>query len=190
VQIGLTVVVAVAALMWLVEIVDSVLLSDAWQRQGIMPRTWSGLDGVLWAPFLHGSYGHLASNTVPFVFLSGIIVVTRNVRTWLVVSGIVTVVGGLAVWLVARGSIHLGASILIFGYISYLMVAGFFERSATGVVVGVVVALLYGGTLVFGVLPVSTGVSWEGHLFGAGAGVVAASMLGRKASSETGSPGM
>lgn len=179
---GLIVVLATVAVMWLVEVVDVVLLDDAWQRQGILPRTWSGIDGVLWAPFLHGSFGHLASNTIPFVVLSGIIVLTRNLRTWILVSVIVTVAGGLAVWLVARGRVHIGASILIFGYIAYLLIAGFVERSTMGVVVGIVVFLLYGGTLLFGVLPVSTGISWEGHLFGAAAGVLAAFTTGRRQS--------
>lgn len=179
-QTGVIAVLSMVAVMWLVEIIDVAVLDDAWQRQGIVPRTWSGIDGVLWAPFLHGSFGHLASNTVPFVVLGGIIVFTRNLRTWIWVSVIVTVAGGLAVWLLARSRIHIGASILIFGYIGYLLVAGFVERSTMGVIVGIVVFLLYGGTLIFGVLPGSTGVSWEGHLFGAAAGVLAAFTVGEK----------
>jgi membrane associated rhomboid family serine protease len=170
------------AVMWLVELVDSVFLDDAWERQGILPRTISGLDGIVWAPFLHGSFGHLASNTVPFLILGGIIVATRDVRTWVLVTLIVAAAGGLAVWVLARGKVHLGASILVFGYIGYLLVAGFVERSLMGVVIGVVVFLLYGGTLVFGILPVRTGVSWEGHLFGAAAGVLAAFAVSRRRS--------
>ena len=178
---GLGVVLMVTAAIWLIEVIDSVFLNDAWQRQGIWPRRWSGLDGVLWAPFLHVDFPHLLSNTVPFVVLSSLIVFTRGLRTWAVVSAVVAIVGGLATWLLARSSVHVGASILIFGYITYLLVAGFVERSLKGILAGVVVGLLYGWTLVLGVLPVKAGVSWEGHLFGAMAGVLAALMLGERA---------
>lgn len=163
--------------MWLIEIVDTLILDDALQRQGILPRTLSGLDGVLWGPFLHVGFGHLASNSVPFVVLGGLIVAMRDVRTWVLVTAIVGVLGGLGTWLFARQRLHVGASILIFGYITFLVVSAVVNRSLGGLVVAFVVLLVYGWTLVFGVLPIRAGVSWEGHLFGAAAGVVAAVVL-------------
>jgi membrane associated rhomboid family serine protease len=174
------VLVAALAVMWIVEIVDSVVLDDALQGQGITPRTWRGLDGVLWAPFLHGSYGHLISNTVPFLVLGGLVML-RGIRTWVAVTAIVAVVGGLATWVFARSATHIGASILIFGYFAFLVIVGFVERSVKGIAIGLVAGLLYGGSLVWGLLPISSGVSWEGHLFGALAGVVAALAVGRSA---------
>jgi len=160
------------AAMWLVEIADQVALDGGLDRHGILPRTISGIDGVLWAPVLHGGFGHLASNTVPLLVL-GALVAMRGVRQWVMVTLFITVVGGLGTWVFARDAVHLGASLLIFGYISYLLVAGFRERSFVGIAVGVLVAVLYGGTLVSGILPTQSGVSWEGHLFGALAGAIA-----------------
>lgn len=178
-QSGFGAVLGVLAGMWLIEIVDTVILDEALQRQGILPRTLTGLDGVLWGPFLHVDFGHLASNSVPFLVLGGLIVATRNVRTWILVTAIVGVLGGLGTWLFARQRLHVGASILIFGYITFLVVSAVLNRSVGGLLVAVVVLLVYGWTLLFGVLPIRGGVSWEGHLFGAAAGVVAAMLLAK-----------
>lgn len=169
---------AIAA-MWVAEVVDTIALDGRLDQFGILPREISGLDGIVWSPFLHGGFGHLISNTVPLVVL-GVLVAARGIRRWLAVSAIIVALGGLGTWLFARSSIHIGASLLVFGYITYLITVGFVERRLSGIALGVVVAILYGGTLLFGVLPVSSGVSWEGHLFGALAGVGAAVALGRR----------
>lgn len=169
---------AIVAALWVVEIVDSVFLDDALEAQGIRPRSFSGFDGILWAPFLHGSVGHLLSNTVPFVVAGGLVMM-RGIRWWAAVTVFIMVVGGVLVWLLARSSIHIGASILIFGYLGYLATAGFFEKSLRWIAVGVGVIVVYGGALVSGVLPTQRGVSWEGHLFGLAAGVLAAYLLSK-----------
>lgn len=159
--------------MWMVEIADQVAFDDGLDRHGILPRSLDGLDGVLWAPFLHGGLGHLVSNTLPVLVL-GALVALHGVRRWLVVTLFITLVGGGLTWLFARTAIHIGASLLVFGYITYLVVIGLRERSASGIAIGLLVLLLYGGTLLAGVLPVSSAVSWEGHFFGAIAGGLAA----------------
>lgn len=173
VRAGFALLLGAVVTMWLVEIFDAFLLDSELERHGIRPRTFSGLDGILWAPFLHGSFGHLISNTVPFLIL-GALVLLGGMRRWLTVTIFIGIVGGLATWLFARSAVHIGASMIIFGYIGYLIVVGFVERSVRGVAISVLVALFYGTTLIVGVLPVSGRVSWEGHLMGAAAGVIAA----------------
>ncbi|MBT8211776.1 MAG: rhomboid family intramembrane serine protease, partial [Acidimicrobiia bacterium] len=145
--------VLIAAL-WVIEIVDSIAFEDGLERHGIRPRAWSGLDGVVWAPFLHGTFGHLISNTVPLLILGGLVMTSGAVR-WLQVTAIVALVGGLLTWLFgfSGDSVHIGASGVIFGYIGYLLASAFFERSFRAVVLAVIVGVIYGGGLIVGFLP-------------------------------------
>ncbi len=170
--------IGLVVVLWAIEVVDSVFLDDVLQAQGIVPRRWSGFDGILWAPFLHGSFGHLISNTIPFVVAAGILML-RGVRTWLAVTLIVMLAGGLLVWLLARPTLHIGSSILIFGYLGYLAVTGFFEKDLRWIAVGIGVMVVYGGSIIWGIVPAQRSVSWEGHLFGLAAGVLAAYLLSR-----------
>jgi membrane associated rhomboid family serine protease len=165
------------ALMWGLEIVDH-LMGDALNQFGILPRTEIGLRGILFAPFLHGSFGHLISNTVPFVVL-GWLVMLRRTSDFFVVTAIAMLVGGLGTWLFGAPALHIGASGVIFGYLGFLLMRGYFERSLISIVFSVIVGVLYGG-LVWGVLPSQPGISWEGHLFGFLGGVLAAYLLTRR----------
>lgn len=169
-------VVIVVVVMWLIEVVDALLLDSRLDQQGISPRSLGGFDGILWAPFLHGGFGHLLANTVPLVVL-GSFVALEGPRRLLAVSAFVVVLGGLATWLLARSAIHIGASGLVFGYAGFLLVAGFVEKSIRGIAVAIVVGVLYGGMVLQGITPVSSFVSWESHLFGLVAGVLAAFAL-------------
>jgi len=85
----------------------------------------------------------------------------------------------LAVWLFARTHVHIGVSILIFGYLGYLLVVGFLENDLLWKAVGIGVFVFYGGAILAGILPIQRGISWEGHLFGLGAGVLSAFLLKR-----------
>jgi len=169
-------VVIVTAMMWLIEVLDSLAFDGRLDQQGIEPRTLGGLDGILWAPLLHGGFGHLLANTFPFLVL-GAFVALEGIRRWLVVTAFIVVLGGLATWLFARPAVHVGASGLVFGYAGFLLVAGFVERSLKGIIVAVIVGVLFGGMVLQGIAPVSDYVSWESHLFGLGAGVLAAFAL-------------
>ena len=174
---GLILVAAMAALMWVLEIVDTVL-NGRLDALGIEPREVESLPGVLFAPFLHGGFGHLISNTVPLLVLGALVALSGLVRV-LKVTALVVLVGGLGIWLVAPSStIHLGASILVFGYAAYLVARGLFDRRFASLAVGVAVALVYGSALLVGLVP-RPGISWQGHLFGALGGLVAARVLAR-----------
>ena len=162
------------AVMWALETVDTVA-GGRLDRFGIEPREVSGLDGVVWAPFLHGGFGHLIANSVPFVLLGAAIAIGA-LKRFVLVTVIVALISGLGTWLTGpSNSIHIGASGLVFGYLTYLLTRGVFARNVWYLLGGVVVFMVYGGVL-WGLLP-SPGISWQGHLFGAIGGVVAAYAL-------------
>jgi membrane associated rhomboid family serine protease len=166
------------AVLWVSEIIDTVL-GNRLDREGIRPADADGLWGILFAPLLHGGFGHLVANTLPLLVL-GFLVLLSGVRRWVAVTGIVWIVGGTGTWLTGgQGTLHLGASGLVFGWLTYLVLRGLFTRNATEILVGVFVFLVYGG-LLLGVLPGEPGISWQGHLFGALGGVLAAWWLAER----------
>jgi membrane associated rhomboid family serine protease len=167
---------SLVALMWAIEIVDQFVFRRSLDLLGIVPRNVTGLRGILFAPFLHGSFPHLIANTVPFLTL-GWLVMLRNTRDFWTVSIIAAIVGGLGTWLIAPSySIHIGASGVIFGYLGFLLFRGYFDRNFISMALSVTVGILYGG-LIWGVLPQQPGISWQGHLFGFIGGVIAAKFL-------------
>ncbi len=167
-------VLVLVALMWVEEIIDAIPGVNL-DQYGIRPRQVEGLLGIPAAPFLHSGFSHLVANTGALLVL-GILVVLTTHRFWVVTVGVV-LLGGLGTWLVAGGNtVHVGASGLVYGYAAFLVAWGILTRSLRGVLVAVLVVLLY-GSIVFGVLPGQPGVSWEGHLFGAAAGVLMAFLL-------------
>ena len=172
---GFVAVALMGTLMWVLEVIDAVLGGDL-DAGGIEPREVDSLTGVVTAPFLHAGFGHLIANTVPFLVLGGLIAFSGLLRV-LKVTALVVLVGGLGTWLVAPSStLHLGASILVFGYATYLLARGLFDRRLASLAVGVAVAFVYGSALLLGLLP-RPGISWQGHLFGALGGLVAARVL-------------
>ncbi|WP_437514010.1 rhomboid family intramembrane serine protease [Sorangium sp. So ce1099] len=165
------------ALLWGIEILDLVVFRGSLDALGIRPRTVPGLVGIALAPLLHGGFAHLAANTLPFVGL-GWLIMLRKKRDLFLVTLVATLVGGLGVWLLGSpSSVHIGASGVIFGYFGFLLLRGWFERSALSIALSLVVGLVYGG-MIWGVLPTRMGISWEGHLFGFLGGVLAARLLG------------
>ena len=165
-------------IMWVVEILSVGI--DSIDNNGILPRMLDGLDGILWSPFLHSGFPHLISNTIPFAILSGLVLI-RGAKRWLSASAIIIGLGGLLVWAFAIGSNenHIGASGWVFGLFGFLVLSAFFERKPLSIGIGLITLFLYGGTILFGVIP-RDGISWEGHLFGFIAGVVAARVLSKR----------
>jgi len=175
---GLRALAALVGIMWAVEVVNS-LDSYRLDKDGIVPRSLSHLDGVLFAPFLHASWSHLISNSVPFVILGLVIALAGAVRL-LEVSAIVALVSGLGTWLIApSNSVTVGASGIVFGYATYLISRGVFTRRVLEMLLGVVVLVVFGVTLLYDLIP-HTGISWQAHLFGAIGGVIAASLLSER----------
>lgn len=164
---------------WCVFLLDSVL-PGTWTNWGITPRSLWGLVGIPLAPFLHKDLGHIVSNTLPLCVLLLLMAGSRT-RTWQTVVEIILTSGSL-LWLFGRngnadtGQItHVGASALIYGLIAFLIVAGFREKRLVPLLVAIGVGLIYGTTLLYGILPsIGGGVSWDGHLSGALAGAAIA----------------
>ncbi len=169
--------VAFTALLYLVELADVIIPAEL-DHGGIMARTLSGLDGIVWAPLLHAGWGHLLSNTVP-VLVFGFLAMASGLARWAVVTATIWIVGGLGVWLLGPADAYtVGASGLAFGWLAFLLVRGIFNRSAGQLIVAAVLLFLWGGML-WGLLPGNPGISWQGHLFGALAGVLAAWLVAR-----------
>ncbi len=165
-------------LLYAVEVVDSLSGERLARAGGIVPRTVDGLDGVLFAPVLHGPWPHLLGNTVPFAVL-GFLALAGGVRQFVLVTALIWLGSGAAVWLTAgAGTYTVGASGVVFGWLAFLLVRGFFARSPRQVLLAVVLFAVWGGILL-GVLPGQEGVSWQGHLFGALFGVLAARLFAR-----------
>ena len=141
---------------------------------GLVPRTLHGLFGILTSPFLHASFAHLSANLIAFMVL-GTLVILDGLHRFIAVSAIVILLGGALVWLFGFAGVHVGASGWVFGLWAYLLARAWFHRSWSNLITAGVVAVLYGG-LIFGFLP-RQGVSFEGHLFGAFAGFIAAKVL-------------
>lgn len=166
------------ALFWGLEFIDFFVFRGSLDVYGIQPRSIIGLRGILFAPFLHGSFAHLTANTIPFLTL-GWLIMLREVSDFFVVTIITALVSGVGVWLTAPiNSITIGASGLIFGYFGFLLLRGYFERSFAAILFSLIVGLLYGG-IIWGVLPLQYGISWQAHLFGFIGGAIAARLLAR-----------
>ncbi|WP_130347457.1 rhomboid family intramembrane serine protease [Herbihabitans rhizosphaerae] len=166
------VVLGFTALLYLIEFLDSVIPADL-DKFGVEPRELSGLDGVLFAPLLHAGWDHLFSNTIP-VLVFGFLAMSAGIGQWIAVTGTIWILSGLGVWLTgAWGTVTVGASGVAFGWLAFLLVRGMFNRSFKQLLVAAALFLYWGSTLL-GVLPGDPGISWEGHLFGAVAGILAA----------------
>jgi membrane associated rhomboid family serine protease len=166
---------AIVALMWIVEVVNAID-SQHLNNDGIYSRNVGRLWGVLTAPFLHAGFGHLLANTVPLVFM-GVIIALRGATRLALVTAVIIVLGGLGTWLIGPSGVStVGASGLVFGYATYLFARGFFDRSVIELLTGLIVGGVWGLSLIASLVP-HTGVSWQGHLCGGIAGVIAAYLL-------------
>ena len=172
---GLRALAALVAIMWAVEVVN-LLDSYRLDSNGIVPRNVSHLDGIVFAPFLHASLTHIIGNTIPLVIL-GAAIALAGARRLLSVTAIVALVSGLGVWLISpSGSDTVGASGVVFGYATYLISRGVFNRRLAEVALGAIVGVVFGGVLIVDLIP-HAGISWQAHLFGGIGGVLAASTL-------------
>jgi len=173
-----TILGGLVAVMWGLELIDLVIFHNALNRYGILPRHIIGLRGILFAPFLHGGLPHLIANTIPFLTL-GWFVMLQETSDFFIVTAITMVVSGLGVWLIGSPGVHIGASGLVFGYLGFLLLRGYFQRNIPSILLSLLVGFLYGGAI-WGVLPTVPGVSWEGHLFGFIGGIIAARLLSQR----------
>jgi membrane associated rhomboid family serine protease len=137
---------------------------------GIIPRHVIGLPGIFLSPFLHANTNHIFFNSIPFFILSNFLLI-QGLNVYLNVTLYITLLSGLLVWLFARPAIHVGASGLITGYWSYLMLDAYTQGGALTILLAIVCVYYFAG-IFFGIFPQQRGVSWEGHLFGLVAGML------------------
>ncbi|MBD0336752.1 MAG: rhomboid family intramembrane serine protease [Cyanobacteria bacterium Co-bin13] len=177
-RLHLSILGAIVLVLWGVYLVNLLVFSRQLINLGIIPRSAVGLRGIVFAPLLHDSPSHLIANTVPLVTL-GWLTLLWGLREFWLTTALVMLTAGLGTWLLgAPTSVHIGASGIIFGYFGFLLLRGYFERSVGAISLSLLVGVLYGG-LMGGVVPGSSGVSWESHLFGFLGGAIAARLLTR-----------
>ncbi|WP_192930413.1 MULTISPECIES: rhomboid family intramembrane serine protease [Corynebacterium] len=169
--------IAFLTVLWIVQIVN-VYMGGYLTNFGVHPRDPYGLIGIPLAPFIHGSWEHLIANTSIAWVLVFLVALSGRAVLWRA-STIIVLVSGLGTWVVASPlTVHVGASGLIFGWVTFLIFQGWYSRSILQMLLGVVVVFAYGGVL-WGVFPTTMGVSWQMHLFGAIGGVIAARSVGQ-----------
>jgi len=164
------------SVLFLVELLDLILHYEKHATLavfGIVPRTVPGLVGIVFSPLLHASAGHLLANALPLFILLALLFWDRHYYPSLTLSSI-WFFSGLGTWLIGRGdTVHIGASSIIFGLVTYLIVAGFLMKSWRSAIVALLAFIGFGG-IFYGMLPQAGPISWEGHLSGALAGIWAA----------------
>lgn len=161
------------ALLYLVELVNAFGFGGDLSHYGIHSRDVSGLLGIIWAPFLHVSWAHLVSNTIP-VAVFGFLALAAGLGPWIATTVTIWLVSGLGVWLTGGSTaVTVGASGIAFGWLAFLLVRGIFNRSAGQILIAAVL-LFFWGSILFGLLPGTPNISWQAHLFGALGGILAA----------------
>ncbi len=160
--------------MWTVHIIGFVGQFDL-GFLGVHPQHWDGIVGVFTAPFIHGDWQHLTSNTFPFLFLSWMIIYFYNEIAYKTI-GLIYILTGLTVWVFARPVFHIGASGVVYGLVAFVFWSGIFVKDVRAIVLSLIVTMLYSG-MFLGVLPNQEGISWESHLYGGLVGIVIAFAL-------------
>lgn len=158
-------------MLWGIQFLNAYWLGDL-AKYGILPRVQQGLPHIFTAPFIHGSFAHLASNTVPLMVFSWVCLL-RGWVYYLFSSLFIIALGGLGVWLFARLALHIGASGWIFGLWGLIVSRALFEKDFKSILLSLLMLFLYGGML-YGVLPSDSHISFEAHLSGLVAGVLCA----------------
>ena len=164
-------------LLWVIEIADRLFFQSSLQNHGIHPRSFSHLQGFLFAPFLHAGWGHLFGNSTSLLIL-GAAILARGWRDLALVSVVSALTAGILIWIIGQtDSNHIGASSLVFGYLGFLLASGFYQRTPLTIIFAILVIIFYGGAI-FGILPTESiraaNISWQAHLGGAIGGILVA----------------
>ncbi len=162
------------AIMWIVKLYEVSNGIDLGVH-GVLPRHIAGLQGILFSPFLHGSYDHLVSNTTPMILLMGTLIFFYD-GLWLLAFVLIYFLSGIGLWMGGRENYHIGASGVVYGLTGFLFLSGVLRRDIKLMAISMLVIFLYGG-MVWGIFPMFYQVSWEAHLFGLLSGFLVALMF-------------
>lgn len=170
----------VAAFVVALWLVHAVFVLAGWDVAplGVRPGRLEGLTGILTAPLVHGSWGHLFSNTLPLLVL-GTALVYGTPRAAVIALPVIWLASGLCVWLFAREAAHVGASGLTYGMMFFVFVVGILRRDRPSIALALLVFFLH-GSMIWGIFPLAPGISFEYHFFGAAAGTISALFLRRR----------
>ncbi|MDP3641793.1 MAG: rhomboid family intramembrane serine protease [Bacteroidota bacterium] len=162
---------AIVIVFWLVKLIENFYHLD-FSTSGILPLQIEGLPGILLSPFIHSSYSHLLSNTIPFLILTfALLYFYRNLAYR--IFFLIYILSGICVWLGGRESWHIGASGIVYGLASFLFFSGVFRKDANLLTIGIIVVFLY-GSMFWGIFPIKPEISWESHLWGSASGLLLA----------------
>ena len=161
-------------ILWIIHLISFVFSIDL-TRMGLLPRNLIGLLGIITSPLIHADFSHLISNTIPLVILGWIIFFFYPKVSYILFI-FIYILTGLLVWIFARQVYHIGASGVVYGFVSFLFFSGIFRRDNKSIALALVITFLYGG-LVWGMIPGLKGISWESHFLGAITGLLAAYMF-------------
>jgi membrane associated rhomboid family serine protease len=163
--------VAIVAVFWLVKLIEIAYDLD-FSEYGILPLTIEGLRGIILSPFIHSSYDHLLSNSLPFLLLTFALLYFYRGLAYRIFF-LIYLLSGICVWLGGRDSWHIGASGIVYGLASFLFFSGVFRKDANLLTIGIIVVFLY-GSMFWGIFPLKPEISWESHLWGAVSGLMLA----------------
>jgi membrane associated rhomboid family serine protease len=161
--------IIMVAVLWVIQVIQFILPFVNFGRYGIYPGEIWGLRGVIFAPLIHSGWGHLLSNTPPFLALS--VIIWFFYRRIAVQSfTMIYILTGLGVWIFGRDVFHIGASGVVYGLVSFVFWNGVFRRNLKSIVLALIVVFYY-GSMFAGILPGQEGISWESHLIGGIVGI-------------------
>lgn len=169
-KLNLPILTYILAILWGILILDKIL-QHRLLYLGIFPRRIEGIPGILFAPLLHANANHLFFNSIPLVVLSDFLLI-NGLTYYLDVTLIITLISGGLVWCFAKPGLHVGASGVITGYWALLVCNIYQQGTVTAIILGIICVYYFAG-IFLGVFPQKKGISWEGHLFGLIAGVIA-----------------
>lgn len=158
------------SLLWIIQIINASIFNYGLNHFGIFPRTLSGLTGIFFAPFLHGNYQHLISNSFMILLLSWIICFYDK-KTWLNSIIVGTIIGGFITWIFGNYGVHIGASILIFSLWGTILGIAVFHKKPFFIIASLILMSTYGLGMLYGLIPQSN-ISLSGHLGGLIAGFI------------------
>ena len=159
------------AIMWGVKLLE-IGLNANFAKYGLLPKSFAGLPGIITSPLIHGNFSHILSNSLPLLVLGFITFyfyrpIAFSVFFW------VYVMSGLWLWVAGRETYHIGASGLVYGFVSFLFFSGIIRKDRRLMLLSLFVLFFY-GSLIWGIFPLRPNISWEGHLLGSFAGIITA----------------
>jgi len=155
--------VCLVVVLWLIKLVEFEYGLD-FSDWGVYPRVITGLRGIIFSPFIHGNFEHLAANSLPLLILTFSLFFFYRKSSYIILI-LIYLLSGLFVWLGGREAMHIGASGIIYGLAAFLFLSGVISYNIRLLTISLIVALLYGG-LIWGIFPVKPEISWESHLWG------------------------